>query len=649
MAKQLFTPYKIGNCMIPNRLVVPAMVVNYCNEDGTATERYISYHETKAKGGWGLIITEDYAISKNAMGYQYIAGLWNDDQIESHTKLTERIHQYDSKIFCQIYHAGRQSHAAVNGGVQPVAPSAIPCPWSRDLPRELTIDEIQQIVKDFGAAALRAKKSGFDGVEIHGGHGYLIAEFMSPYSNKRTDEYGGNMVNRLKLAKDVIAEVRKQVGDDFPLSFRISADEKVAGGRDMSETQIIVQYLESWGINVLNISTGVYNSHNQAIVPTMHTPHAWTAHLAAEIKSLVNIPVITTGRINDPLMADHIVATGKADFVGMARGSLADPNLPNKAMADDHNAIRYCIGCLQGCVSELVKGNPVRCLVNPELGLEYKLNDTKDLVSKKVFVVGGGPGGMNAAIAAASKGHEVHLYEKESYLGGQFRSAAYPPTKGELANYTAWLIREVNNDNIHLHLNSELSSKQILSENPDAVIIATGGKAFVPPIHGVNRPNVLLAQDVLLGKIPTGDRIFVAGGGMVGAETAAHLAFQEKEVYVADMRDRIACDIDSISRDCLIELLDEYRVNQMPGTKLVEITEQGVLVEQNGRVDLIPVDTVVIALGSRMNDTLYNEIKESYTGELSVIGDAIKPRQALDAVLEGYEAGLNITPTLEYI
>lgn len=336
MFKKLFKPLKINQCVIPNRLVVPAMVANYCNSDGTASDRYIAYHEEKAKGGWGLIFTEDYAVNQHAMGYQYIAGMWNDQQIPSHKKLTDTIHRYESKIFAQIYHAGRQSSSKVNGGMQPVAPSAIPCPWLQELPRELKIDEIQQLVNDFGDCARRVKQAGFDGVEIHAGHGYLIAEFLSPYANKRIDRYGGNFDNRVRFLQEIYQEVRRQVGVDFPVTIRFSADEGFIGGRDISEARVLAQLCEEWGFDALHVSVGVYGDHNKfGTVSPMYVGHAWTVPLSEEIKKLVKIPVITVNRINDPRMADTLLVMGKADFIAMGRGSLADPNLPNKAKVGD--------------------------------------------------------------------------------------------------------------------------------------------------------------------------------------------------------------------------------------------------------------------------------------------------------------------------
>jgi len=283
LLEKLFTPMKINGCEISNRFVVPAMVVNYCNYNGTLTEKFIAYHEAKAKGGWGLIITEDYGVNKNAGGYDRIPGLWNDEQIEKNIEFTDRIHKLGSKVFCQIYHAGRQAHQGVNGGVQPMAPSPIPCAIKRELPRALRVDEIKQIIEDFGDCALRAKKAGFDGVEIHSGHGYLLAEFLSPYSNKRTDEYGGCLTNRVRIVHEIIDNIRSKVGREFPLTIRFSADEDVDGGRTMAETRILAKMFEEWGIDAIHMSTGCYGSYDKGVVSTMYVDYAWTVDYAEEI------------------------------------------------------------------------------------------------------------------------------------------------------------------------------------------------------------------------------------------------------------------------------------------------------------------------------------------------------------------------------
>jgi len=638
---KLFTPYKIGNCEIPNRIVVTAMVANYCTADGMATERYIAYHEEKAKGGYGLIITEDYAVNEHAMGYRYISGFWNDDQVESHKKLTERIHKYDTKIFCQIYHAGRQQHAGVNGGVQPVAPSRIPCPWMRDMPRELPISEIKEIVGQFGDAALRAKIADFDGVEIHAGNGYLIAGFLSPLSNKRTDRYGGCFVNRVRFLKEIYDDIRAKVGNDFPVIIRFSADEHTVGGRDLSESRMLAKMVEQWGMDAINCSNGVYGTYNLGQVAPMYMPHAWTIENAAELKAVVSIPVIGVNRINDPLMADNLLAMGKADFIGISRGSLADPALPNKAKNGDFESIRYCIGCLQGCVGSLYPGDPIKCLVNPELGHEYMLDFSKPEQPKKVLVAGGGIAGMEAARAAAKKGHHVELYCSDSYLGGQFVSAAFPPGKGELTTYTSWLIREIGILGVKTFLNTPVTADLVKDKNPDRVIIATGAKPLTPPIPGIDKPIVLLAQDVLLGNVTVNENIVIAGGGEVGVETAAHLAFEEKgHICVVEMLDKIAHGMDGVNRLHILGMMQRHGVEARTSTKIIEICDDGVKVEKGGVEEFLPCDQVILALGYIPNNALVEEL--SFWGDkITVVGDAVKVMNAMAASQTGFEAGYN--------
>ena len=367
----VFSEKKIGNCTIPNRLIVPAMVTNYCTADGFLTNRYIKYIEEKAKGGWGLIITEDYAVQPSGKGYERIPGLFKDEQVELNKKLTATVHNYESKIFCQMYHPGRQTSKAVNGGQTPVAPSATKDPACFELTRAITVDEIHQLVEDFGSAARRCKEAGFDGIELHCAHGYLLAEFLSPYVNKRTDEYGGCFTNRVRIVDEIYAEMRKKVGSDFPITARISVNEYVQGGRTEAESYELALHLAELGFDTIHCSNGVYAAHprNQVIAP-MFTDHALNMDTAGQVKKLIDVPVIVTNRINDPEMAETLLRMGKADFIGMGRGSLADPHLPAKAKDHNFENIQYCIGCLQGCEMPLLMNGDVTCLVNPRVGRE---------------------------------------------------------------------------------------------------------------------------------------------------------------------------------------------------------------------------------------------------------------------------------------
>lgn len=636
MLKKLFTSKFIGSCKIENRLVVTAMVTNYCGKDGKANEQYIRYHEEKAKGGWGLIITEDYAINKHAMGYENIAGLYDDSQIESHKKLTDRIHQYDSKIFAQIYHAGRQSSHGVNGNVDPVAPSAIPCPWCRELPKELTIPEIEEIVTQFGDCALRAKAAGFDGVEVHAGHGYLLAEFLSPAMNKRTDYYGGPFENRVRIIDELMKDIRQKVGDDYPVIIRFSADENMEGGRRIAESRMLAKAFEEMGFDALNVSNGSYGDHNKGIVAPMYTENAFNVDNSQELKKYVDIPVIVANRINDPRMAETILEDDKADFIGMGRGSLADPHLPNKTRKGDFPHIRYCINCLQGCTGALYFGGQVTCMVNPAVGQEYRIDYSKNQ-KEKIWVIGGGVGGIQAALEYAKKGNDVSLFEKSDRLGGQFISAAYPPCKGGFTTLLPWMTRELEEHGVTVHLNQEISITEIKQEKPDLVVLATGGQPSRPSIPGIDGENVVTAEDALVGKVAVGDRVVITGGGEVGEETAAHIAMSGKMVNVVEMQPDILNDLDGVNKYNLKKILDEYDVVQHTNSKVVKIEENGVWIEKNEETQVfLDADTVILAFGYTPFNPLEDSLKELGLA-YKVIGGARETSNAITAIQEGFQ------------
>lgn len=641
---ELFTPAKIGTCEIPNRLIVPAMVMNLCTEDGFITERYIKYIEEKAKGGWGMIITEDYAVNENAKGYQFIPGLYDDRQIEGNKKLTETVHKYESKIFCQMYHPGRQSKHAVNGNVQPVAPSAIKDPFCMDLPREITKEEIHQIVRDFGDTAKRAKESGFDGIEIHAAHGYLISEFLSPFTNKRVDEYGGCFENRTRILDEIYASIRENVGKDFPVQVRISANEYLLGGRTEADTYELVRHLDELGVDAIHISNGMYASPviRQIIAP-MYTEHAFNMDTAEQVKKLVSCAVIVTNRINDPKMADTILKMGKTDFIGMGRGSLADPYLPAKAKAGDFEKIRYCIGCLQGCEAGLLAGTCATCLVNPRVGREYENPMEKTKASKKVMVIGGGPGGLMAAETAAKLGHDVTVYEAKNELGGQFRSAAYPPGKGELSTFVSSLRKNLEDLKVSVKTGTEVTEEIIASEKPEAVIIATGAKPLVIPIDGIDGENVVFAEDVLLGNVDVAPGpVVVCGGGEVGGETAHFLTQTCQDITLVEMLDDILNDMFPLMKMQLVQYIRETGIKVITKAKVTSIARDGVnYKDADGKEHSIPAATVVSAFGYKAYNPLEEAVRK-HCDNVQVIGCAIKAGNALTAVREGYEAALAI-------
>ncbi len=640
MFKNIFSPIRIGQLEIPNRLVVPAMVMNFCNTDGTATERYTVYHEAKAKGGWGLIITEDYAVSPTGKGFPNIPGLWSDDQIASHAKFTQRIHESGGLIFAQIYHAGRQTSQFCIGS-QPVAPSPIACPMIQEIPRELNHDGIAEIVEQFGQCARRAKEAGFDGIEIHGGHGYLIAQFMSLYSNKRTDAYGGNLTNRMRFPLEILTNIRAKVEKDFPVIFRMSGDELVPGGRNIEDTKAIARMLEEAGIDALHISAGTYGSF-YGIAPPAAISHGWITDYAREVKSVVQIPVITVGRINDPFLAEEVLASGKADLVAMGRASLADPEFPNKSAGGQIDDINTCIGCLRGCIGRISLYQPATCMVNPTLGKEAELQIKRAGTRKKVFIAGGGPAGMEAAMVAARRGHEVHLFEKSPKLGGQFYTAAIPPHKGEITEFIIWQKKQLADHHVSIHLQTELTESIVSEQKPDVVVIATGSKPLSMALSCPPKVNIVNAQDVLEGKANAKGRVAVIGGGMIGTETANHLAHHGKNVTIVEMLPGIAKDVTLTAREFLMKDLAAKNVRLYVNAKVKDLRPDGLIIEKDGREENIgSYDTIVLAMGVEPINEL-SGILAGKVPELISIGDAVKIRKALDAIAEGYITGLKI-------
>lgn len=638
MLDSVFSPFSLKGKTFKNRLIVPAMVTNYCTEEGYATERYIAYHEEKAKGGFGLIITEDYAVSKNGRSYSHVGGIFTDEHMKGHTELVKRVHNAGALIFAQIFHCGRQGNMATLGE-KPVAPSPIPCPFSPDVPRELTIPEIEQIVEDFGTGALRAKKCGFDGVELHGGHGYLISQFLSPFANKRTDEYGGNLINRLRFPLAVIKKVRETCGEDFIIDFRISADEFVPSGRTIEDTKTIVPYLVEAGIDMIHVSAGL-NAAAFAVIPPSYMRHGWIVDFAKEVKEIVDIPVITVGRINDPVLADQVIASGKADFVAMGRASLVDPGMPNKAKAGKFEDIRYCIGCDNGCLGYLAMDQPIKCVLNPTLGREYEGEINKAVTPKTVAVVGAGPAGLSAAITAAHAGHSVTVYEKMAHAGGQFYVASFPPAKGEITEFIGWQLTQAKKLGIKINFNTSATVELFKKEPADVIIAATGSTAIIPPIKGIDRANVVPAAKVLTGEFEgVGMTVVVIGGGQVGAETANFIAIDlRRSVTIVEMLGAIAADENIICRGCLLQSLHDNFVGMYTDTKVLEITDASIKAVRCGQEIEIPADTIVIAAGSKSDASLSDELQAAGFN-IQTIGDANEVAQVLEAVASGFEAG----------
>ena len=639
-----FRPGMIGTMTLKNRLIVPAMVANNNQADGMATERYIQYHEEKAKGGWGMLITEDYAITPTAGGFRDLAGLWSDEQIESHTKFVERIHALDTKICCQIYHAGRQTNSKVNG-VQCMAPSPYKDPPSFETPREMTKEDIKQVIQAYADAAVRAKKCGFDAVEIHGAHGYLINQFSSPFSNKRSDEYGGTTKNRARFGVEVIRAVRRAVGEDYPVLFKLTVNEFVAGGLQVAEGRELARIFSQEDIDAITISQGVNATEWGVIQPGAIPPAGFIDHVKACRDVVQKIPVIAIGRILNFDLANHIIEDGTADFVCMGRASLADPLAPKKYLEGREEDIHVCVGCVQGCLGNLRRGEPIQCMVNPKTNKEFMAETTegKTEQSKRITIVGAGVSGCEAAITAAMKGHKVTVYEKSDKIGGQWLLAAVPPAQQDFTTLVTWQKRQMEKLGVEVHLNTEYTVQTAEMEHPDCIVIAAGSREKTLPLPGLDAENVFQAQEVLSGrKTLTGGNVVVIGGGSVGVETAAHVAQDFKKVSILEVRDGIALDGEYSNNYFLFKILDEFKVG-VHTKAFFQKYENGTVTYKykDKEYEIDDVSDIIVAVGSAPNQDLYQDLK--HTGiETILIGDAKKVKQGIHNIEESYYLGWSL-------
>jgi 2,4-dienoyl-CoA reductase-like NADH-dependent reductase (Old Yellow Enzyme family)/thioredoxin reductase len=637
---RLFSPIKLGSMELKNRFVIPPMATNLANKDGTVSQALIDYWVARAKGGWGLLIVEFTAIDPLGRVGPRHPCLWSDKYIDGLRNLTDGVHKYGGKIAVQLSHTGRQTTREIIAGAQPVSASPIPCPMDREMPRELFSEEVYELIEKFGDAAVRARDARFDAIEIHGAHGYLLAQFMSEYTNKRIDEFGGSLHNRMRFPIEVIHNIRRKIGRSFPLIFRMSAEEKVPGGRTLDESRVVARMIEEAGVDAIDVSVGVSGSNWYIIAPPA-VPPGFLLSASQEIKKAVFVPVIAVGRIDHPLLAEDAIESGKADLIALGRPSFADPELPNKVAAGNLDEICPCIYCLQGCLRTFplpfapLPTVGVTCLTNPFCGREGEMKIEPAANSKKVVIVGGGPGGLEAAWVAAARGHQVTLYEKEKMLGGQFRVAAIPPFKQDIAKAIAYYIRMGKKHGVCFNLGIEATATQILAEKPDAVVLATGGEPLIPSIKGINGGRVVTALEIIQGKKQADTKVLIVGGGTVGCETADLLGEHLHEVTIVEMLPEIASDIPPSARHFLLQRLKEYGVQVETGAKVKEFLEDGVIAERDGqKIHLGGFDTIVLAMGVKSVNTLKEKL-EGKIAELYVIGDAVTPRKAIDAIEEG--------------
>ncbi len=636
--EKLFSAVSIGNLKLENRIVMPPMATNYATPEGFVSDRQIAYYVERASGGAGYINVEHTGIHQQGKASPKMLMINTDEHAAKIKKLVEAVQAVGGKIVIQINHAGRQAFSAVTGSPI-VGPSPIPVLPTMETPQALSIGEIEKLVGIYATAAQRVKEIGADGVELHMAHGYLICAFLSPFSNKRKDKYGGDLTNRTRFALEVLKTVRTRVGPDFPVICRLSGDEYVEEGLKIGETITISQLLEAEGADALHISAcnaaSGYLNH-----PPYYVKEGVFVHLAEAVKAGVNIPVITVGRIRTPQLADRIIREEKADLVSMGRALIADPHLPNKAKDSRFDEIIPCVSCNK-CIQTLRK-NVVRCTVNPEAGNETRFKFVKAEHIKKVWVIGGGPGGLKAAEIAALRGHRVTIFEKENYLGGRMRLGAVPPHKAVYNDFLDYLKNRITTLGASTVIGKDFTVDMLKTGKPDAVIVATGARPLMPEWEGIQESAAVSIDDVLSGRVETGENILIVGGSGSGAEIADYLSDMNKKVTIVEMLEGIATDLVNHLQHYVLKRLNEKNVTMLTSTQVKSLGKGFVVVEDaSGTKRLNGFDTIVMAVGSIPNKRVHKELEEKIIAHY-VIGDALQPREIVDALYEAQETATKL-------
>ncbi len=633
----LFEPLKIGRMELKNRIVFPPMVTLMTTVEGEITERQIEYYVERAKGGAALIVTE--STYPRVQGYPRRIMLKNEKVWPGLKKLVDEIHRAGAKVVCQV-----NVHGGSFDACDPASPSNIPNPLTGVVPRQLTVEDIKELEEQFAEGVRKVVEIGYDGVMIHGATGYLVSEFLSPLVNKRTDKYGGDLKGRARLALELVEVTRRTVGTDYPIMFRLMADERVEGGFRINEATVLCKMLEEAGVDAIDITSGSFGAHEWTD-PPMHFNPGCNTDLSGPIKRQVKIPVGVVGKINDPYLAEEILRDGKADFICIGRGLVADPYLPKKAMEGRTEDIRRCITCAR-CGELFWTKNPIGCTVNPEAGNEGRFATGLGAKTKRkrVLVIGGGPGGIEASLIASKRGHDVTLWEKTNRLGGELNIAKIPPGKGDIDIFLNYLKIQIKKSDVKVELEKEANEPDVIKFVPEVVVTATGSIPFIPDILGVSGENVINYRDVLEGKKVSGNKVIVLGGGYIGCEVALFLSQRGKEVTLAFRSEEPALDvIYPDNRLPLLKRLKEYQIKIEAGVKeYKEITKGGIrLINKGGDEIFLEGETIVLATGAKPD----NRLAESLRGkipELYEVGDCVEPRRIMEAVHEGADVGLKI-------
>jgi mycofactocin system FadH/OYE family oxidoreductase 2 len=646
--KFLFSPLTIGKVVVSNRISFSAHLTNFA-ENCLPSERHACYYATRARGGTGLIITEELSVHPTDRAYEKSIEAFKSDTIPGFRRITGAVHEYETRIFAQLNHNGQQCSGALSR--LPVwAPSPVPDSMFREIPKEMEVEDIKEVTEYFCRSAVHVREGGFDGIELQFGHSSLARQFLSPMTNHRTDDYGGNFEKRLRLPIELVKAVRETVGEDFTLGVRLCADEMAWGGITLDDAKKIAQALESAGvIDFMDLSLSTF--YNLYLVGgSMHMPLGYAVPLSAGIKEAVRLPVFATGRINDPVLAEKVLAAGQADMIGMVRAQICDPNLARKSKDGRLEEIRYCVADNQNCYGRVGLNRAIGCIQNPWVGNEKEedeCNLPQTQWKKRIMVIGGGPAGMWAAKTAKLRGHDVTVYEKCAVLGGQINIAMKGSGREELGVIVRNERNQLQKLKVPVVLNHTVTPEFVLEEKPDAVIVATGSIPKTNPVPGSDGPGVFNVWQVLQGGANIGDRVLLIDndGGHQATSAAEFLAGLGKKVHIITTAYYVGADLGPTQDITLfrqraaklgITVTTDFHVIEIKGTDV-----HGIDVYSNEAKVFSGFDTVITAMGNQVQAEIYFALK-GRVKEIYRIGDCVSPRKIDMAVHEGYTVGRRV-------